>query len=392
MVYILIPAHNNKKGVLALLVCLSRQSYKDIKTVLVDDGSTDSTAQEVEELFPDTIILKGDGSLWWTGANVMGVNFILKEAKDDDFILLLNNDLFVEDDYVKTLVDASVANGRAIAGSTLVDYNNHDFVESGIMLDNYLNLTVNHNNYWINSTDFDLKTDVLPGRGTLVPLEVFKKIGNFNLRKLPHYGADYEFTMRARRAGFRLLVSHKARVFARLDITGLVLPDRRFISLKECYQLLFSKKSKGNIFYYINYVWLCSEGGYKLQNAFSSASTILANTLGKTIPFFPVSFVIFFTKRSLVFTFKFLFRESPLRASDIENYGLNLNDLLLWNLLEEVNFKDKKLYCLRESPVIQQLPDDKKNKLIKLKKLSYRYPHKIAIISEKVLSLMGIGK
>lgn len=392
MVYILIPAHNNKKEVLALLGCLSRQSYKDIKMVLVDDGSTDSTAQEVEELFPDTIVLRGDGSLWWTGANVMGVNFILKEAKDGDFILLLNNDLVVEDDYVKALVDASVANGRAIAGSTLVDYNDHDFVESGVKLDNYLNLTVNYDNDKINSTDFDLKTDVLPGRGTLIPVEVFKKIGNFNLRKLPHYGADYEFTIRARRAGFRLLVSHKARVFARLDITGLAVPDKRIISLKECYQLLFSKKSTSNIFYYFNYVWLCSEDGYKLKNAFSSAKGILGTTLGKTIPFIPVYFVLSFTKRSLFFTFKFLFRESPLRSSDIENYGLNLSELLLWNILEEVNFKDRKYYCLRESPVIKQLSEDKRNKLIQLKQLSYRYPHKIAVISEKIVSLIGRGK
>lgn len=392
MVYILIPAHNNKKEVLALLGCLSRQSYKDIKIVLVDDGSTDSTAQEVEELFPDTIILKGDGSLWWTGANVMGVNLILKEAKDGDFILLLNNDLVVEDDYVRALVGASVANGRAIAGSTLVDYNDHDYVSSGVRLDNYLNITVNDDKDSINSTDIDLKTDVLPGRGTLIPIEVFKKIGSFNLKKLPHYGADYEFTVRARRAGFRLLVSHKARVFARLDITGLVVPDKKIISLKECYQLLFSKKSKSHIFYYLNYVWLCSEPGYKLKNTFSSAKGILSTTLGKTIPFIPVYFVLFLTKRSLVFIFKFLFRESPYRSWEIENYGLNLNELLLWNILEEVNFKDRKYYCLRESPVTKQLPDDKRNKLFQLKQLSYRYPHKIAIISEKVVSLIGRGK
>jgi GT2 family glycosyltransferase len=392
VIYILIPAHNNKKEVLALLGCLSRQSYKDIKIVLVDDGSTDNTAQEIEELFPDTVVLRGDGSLWWTGANVMGVNFILKEAKDGDFILLLNNDLVVEDDYVKTLVDASVANGGAIAGSTMVDYTNHDFVESGVELDNYLNLTVNHDNDKINSMDFDLKTDVLPGRGTLIPIEVFKKIGNFNLRKLPHYGADYEFTIRARRAGFRLLVSHKARVYARLDITGLAVPDKRIISLKECYQLLFFKKSTSNIFYYLNYVWLCSEPDYKLKNAFSAARGILGATLGKTIPFITVYFVLSFIKRSLFFIFKFLFKGSPLRASDIENYGLNFSEFLLWNILEEVNFKDKKYYFIRESPVIRQLSEEKRNKLVELKQLSCRYSHKVEILSEKVVLLIGRGK
>ena len=292
MVYVLIPAHNNKKEVLELLVCLGRQTYKDVSVVLVDDGSTDGTEAAVRGSFPHTLILKGSGDLWWTGANVMGVDHILQTAGEGDFILLLNNDLLVEDDYIESLVNASRLFGGALTGSVLVDHDNHDFVESGVRLSIELGLAVNRDREMILNTEYDPDVDALPGRGTLVPVEVFKKIGTFNYRKLPHYGADYEFTVRAKRAGYRLIVAHRAKVYAKLNITGLETPDKRYITLTECLTLLFSRRSKTNIYYYLNYVWLCSEKKYRLANTLNSARGIISGTFGKTIPGYPVLIAI----------------------------------------------------------------------------------------------------
>src|SRR5262245_35479807 len=99
MVYVLIPAHNDKPEVLSLLRSLERQSYQGCNVILVDDGSTDETDKEVTSRFPGVTILHGDGNLWWTGANVLGINHILSQAKQGDYVLLLNNDLVVDDDY-----------------------------------------------------------------------------------------------------------------------------------------------------------------------------------------------------------------------------------------------------------------------------------------------------
>jgi len=291
-VYILIPAHNNKKEVLELLQCLKKQSYQNFKTVLMDDSSADDTEDAVRKSYPDTVILKGDGNLWWTGANVMGVDYILQVAGESDFILLLNNDLIVGNDYIEALVNASRHFRRAVTGSVLVDHDNHDFVESGVRLSTELGLTVNRDRDLILNTEYDTDVDTLPGRGTLVPIEVFRKIGNFNRKKLPHYGADYEFAVRARRAGYKLIVAHRAKVYARLNITGLVTPDKRFISMRECLTLLFSKKSKTNIYYYLNYVWLCSEKRYRMTNTFNYARGIISETFGKTIPGYPFRMAI----------------------------------------------------------------------------------------------------
>jgi GT2 family glycosyltransferase len=283
MVHALIPAHDNKPEVLAVLMCLERQGYADLEVLLVDDGSTDGTGDEVRRRFPRVRVLDGDGHLWWTGANVLGVEHLMTYAREGDYILLLNNDVSMDDDYVQELVRCSERLGRAVVGSTIVDDECRDRMVAGLRLDRRLRLTEHKDASAIRQSDYDDHVDVLPGRGTLVPLEVFRRIGTFNRRRLPHYGADYEFSIRARRAGFRLAVSHRAKVYAKLRITGLYPPDRPRISVAECARLLCSRKSTANLRYYLNYVWLCSERGYKWRNILSHGVGLLLDTVGKTV-------------------------------------------------------------------------------------------------------------
>jgi GT2 family glycosyltransferase len=288
MVYALIPAHNNKPEVLQVLRCLERQRYGDLEVLLVDDGSTDGTGEEVRRRFPRVRVLQGDGQLWWTGANVLGVSDVTERARTGDFILLLNNDVSMDDDYVGELVKCSEHLGRAIVGSTIVDDERRDCMVAGLRLDRRLRVTEQTDAAAIRESEYDDQVDVLPGRGTLVPLEVFRRIGTFNRRRLPHYGADYEFSIRARRAGFRLAVSHRAKVYAKLRITGLYPPDRPRISFAECARLLCSRKSTANFRYYLNYVWLCSEPGDKWRNTLSHGVGLLLDTVGKTVVGFPL--------------------------------------------------------------------------------------------------------
>lgn len=381
MVFVLIPAYNNKQEVLTILKCLSEQSYRDIKVILVDDGSTDGTFDAVKKQFPDTIILRGNGDLWWTGANVMGVNHILSEAGLDDFVLLLNNDLEVNVDYVGHLVDASIQNNRAIVGSTIIDANNPNNIEAGVKLDAHLNIIVNANKQDIESREFNTDVDVLPGRGTLVPIEIFEKIGNFDVKRLPHYGADYEFMVRAKRAGYKLIVSYKAKVLARLDITGLVPSEKKIISMCECFNLMFSKKSKINVRYYLNYAWLCSGKGYRLRNVVYSALHVLSVTLFKTLPMYPFNMLFF---KPLLFVVRFLFRSYPLRAADIERYGLDPSRLVGYGLTNKYKHKGAEYYKLMPVKSLDNqlvsLSREERDKISELRRLSKSYLHKYKVL------------
>jgi GT2 family glycosyltransferase len=58
------------------------------------------------------------------------------------------------------------------------------------------------------------EVDALAGRGTLVPVYAMRKFGTLRPRLLPHYLADYEFSIRMRTNGMKLLVSSRAQVWS----------------------------------------------------------------------------------------------------------------------------------------------------------------------------------
>jgi GT2 family glycosyltransferase len=90
------------------------------------------------------------------------------------------------------------------------------------------------------------KVDVLSGRGTLIPVEVFQKIGLYNFKRLPHYGADYEFSHRANIKGYRLLINYEAVVISDVHSNGINTENWN-LSWLEFAKLFFSKRSPCNI-------------------------------------------------------------------------------------------------------------------------------------------------
>jgi len=54
----------------------------------------------------------------------------------------------------------------------------------------------------------------LHGRGTLIPCTVFDAIGWFDEKHFPHYAADQDFSLRAKKAGFKILIHTGNPVFS----------------------------------------------------------------------------------------------------------------------------------------------------------------------------------
>ncbi len=238
---------------------------------------------------------------------------------------------------------------------------------------------------------------MLPGRGTLIPVEVFKTIGNFNQKKLPHYGADYEFSFRAKQAGYRLLIANRARVYAKLCVTGIDQLDKRIISHKECYELLFSPKSKINLFHCLNYVWLCSEKGYRYKNIFNRAKGILLGTICKTPFIYPFRFIMImfsYAMKGAVKGTNFLVFCYPVRSDDIKRCGLSPRELVKYRLMSEVPYRGESFYRIdkKMEPALLKLSEKDRGRFLELKRVSGSYIHKLSIVFEKISLLLDGNK
>jgi len=211
MIFILIPIFNRKELTLACLASFAKQSYKNYELVIVDDGSTDGSGDAIKKMYPEATIIRGDGNWWWTKSMNEGLRFILPRSKPGDFVLTINDDVEIDPNYLQTLVDISISNERAIVGSIVKNFYDNTWIQdAGVNVDWKKFVFLKQQNTGGNKINKDI--DTLACRGLLVPVEVFHKIGVFNTI-LPHYSADYVFSMRAKRLGFKLLMSYEAVVY-----------------------------------------------------------------------------------------------------------------------------------------------------------------------------------
>jgi len=109
MLWVCIPVYNRIHFTLKCLESLSRQDYPHYTVVVCDDGSTDGTAQAIEDQYPQVVVLHGDGNLWWTGATNRCVEYAIQHATDPgDCVVTLNNDLEVPENYLSSLANAAL--------------------------------------------------------------------------------------------------------------------------------------------------------------------------------------------------------------------------------------------------------------------------------------------
>ena len=263
--FIVIPVHNRKHFTRNCLLSLSAQTFCCFKTIVIDDGSSDGTSEMIQKHFPEVVLLHGDGNLWWTGATNLGIEYILTRAKHDGYILTLNNDTVVRSNYIQTLLYSASKYPRSLIGSIFVsDEDESVVVDAGVRVNwvtaKYENLAEGRvYNDILHAGSLIQKVDVLPGRGTLIPIEAFRKVGLYDFQYLPHYGADYEFSRRASMNGHKLLINYEAVVISNVKMTGL---NNRVNNLRwsDLVKSFFSIRSANNLKYRWNFARLCCTG------------------------------------------------------------------------------------------------------------------------------------
>lgn len=229
-VFIVIAVFNRKELTRACLESLLQQDYPSFQIIVVDDGSTDGTADMLHTHFPAVTVLPGTGDLWWTGATNKGIEHVLHtlQAPENAFILTLNNDLVVNPDYLKQLARVSREQAPCIVGSPSVDIANGKLSSAGVQWNRYIasyrytvHRVANLKELQQKYPEGWLPSDLLPGRGVLIPLPAFHRLGLYDIRNFPQYMADEDFSFRCKKGGYTVCIATKAVVYSHVKETGL---------------------------------------------------------------------------------------------------------------------------------------------------------------------------
>jgi glycosyltransferase involved in cell wall biosynthesis/GT2 family glycosyltransferase len=196
--FVVIPVHNRIGLTRACLDALALQTTTAFKIIVVDDGSTDGTAGMIRAQFPAVELLTGDGTLWWSGATNLGIAKSL--ARGATHILTLNDDTIPPPDFIEHLLNSAAPTPNALIGAYAVDALTGRAVYGG----ERIRWATASFRGLLNQDAELVETTHAPGRGLLIPSAVLRRIGLFDAAHFPQLAADYDFTHRAKRAGYRI--------------------------------------------------------------------------------------------------------------------------------------------------------------------------------------------
>ena len=200
---VLLTTFNRIQKTLTCLQSLREQELPqgvELEVFLTDDASADGTADAVKKQFPATHVFSGTGSLFWAGG--MRATWSKAVLHNPDYYLLLNDDTLLNKDAVSLLLKSgSGALPSICIGSTCDDH-------SGQI--SYGGWKVSSPKRWkterIHSSTNYMECDFGNANILLVSKEVVTKIGIL-ADHFTHSLADYDYTLRSKKAGFSVEVA-----------------------------------------------------------------------------------------------------------------------------------------------------------------------------------------
>ena len=109
---VVIPNYNGIDYLRDCLESLKECSYEDFKVIVVDNGSTDGSADMVRKSFPEYTLIGLTSNTGFAYAVNRGI-----EAADTEYVLLLNNDTKVRQHFVSNLEKALDSDERIFSAS-----------------------------------------------------------------------------------------------------------------------------------------------------------------------------------------------------------------------------------------------------------------------------------
>lgn len=216
---------NEKKLLKNCLYSLNKQTYKKFKTILVDNGSQDGSADFVKENYPQVKIIRLNKNTGFAYPN----NIAIKEAFKDEnieYIITLNNDTKADKNYLQIMTEEAKNSSAGSFQPKVMNFFNKDNIDcTGILI--YKDCSaINRGQKEKDIKQFDKKEEVF---GVSASAALYKKKALEKI-KLPNgdyfdtdyfaYYEDVDLAWRMRLAGFSSLYIPKAKIFHIHSATG----------------------------------------------------------------------------------------------------------------------------------------------------------------------------
>jgi GT2 family glycosyltransferase len=204
-----IACHNRRNKTLdciAAIIGQERGAVVEVSVILLDDGSTDGTADVVLEQFPAVRVIRGSGSLYWNGAMRQALGAAM--AGDFDYYVLLNDDTHLYPTALSVLISTHEQLSKADRAPLIIVGSTQDQESGQLTYGGWRQV-----NQW-NSLKMvkvmpqtkAVQCDTLNGNCVLLSRSVVKLVGNLD-GSFTHGMGDMDYGFRARRVGCKIWVA-----------------------------------------------------------------------------------------------------------------------------------------------------------------------------------------
>lgn len=217
-VAVVIPTYNS---FLILRMCLdsfSKQTLLPSEVIVVDNGSTDSTYNNVRKYFPKVKIIKLKKNTGVTGGRNAGINRV---AKQSEYILFFDHDMVAEKNMIQNMVNLA----KKDSFSGIITPKIYYWEKKNIIWAAGTNI-----NLWTGQIlfrggrdkgQFDKAEEVqVAPAAILVKRELLDQIHGFDNRYFATY-EDTDFCFRARKKGYKTMYCPEAVAYHQISTEGV---------------------------------------------------------------------------------------------------------------------------------------------------------------------------
>ena len=202
-----------------------------------------------KRLMPGTTVIQGDGNLWWGGALHEAYKWFkaAKAVADDEYVMFANDDTEFAADYFSRAIGVLKEQRQVLlAGCGISKQTGKQ--KDGAVAFNFDNSTCHAEGL--------TEGNCASTRSLFFRVGDFRKIGGFHPVLLPHYGSDYEWTIRAcRKYHYKVICDLSLQYFLNEETTG----DNQYAKMTR--KKLMSKRSVSNPLYKLSFILLSTPLG-----------------------------------------------------------------------------------------------------------------------------------
>ena len=235
-VTVVVLSWNGREDTLACLGSLAAATYPSVGVLVVDNGSSDGSADAVAAAYPDVALIRVDTNLGFAGGMNVGIAAAL--SRGAEMVMLLNNDTEAEPGFLEPLVDALETGGDTSAACSQIVFRDDParVWYAGASFRPGRGHHGSNRGYGgprLAATTPPFVTDRACGGAMLVPAGALVELGDFD-ESLFAYAEDTDWSLRSARAGWKVLVVPASVVRHAVSAAsgGASSPDTLYYSLR----------------------------------------------------------------------------------------------------------------------------------------------------------------